>query len=161
MGNRRARRGEALRFLLCAIERETDDCIIWPFHADIGGYGKVGYKGRGWCVSRLALVLSSGQDYPVREMHAAHGACANRLCINPRHLSWKTNAENQVDRIRDGTHICGELSYNSRLTDEKVRQILVDQRTGREIAEEYGVSEPTIWHIKRGRSWKHVPRPSS
>ena len=45
------------------------------------------------------------------------------------------------------------------LTAREVREILGDPRFSPEVAEDYGVSEALIRHIRTGRCWRHVPRP--
>jgi HNH endonuclease len=81
---------------------ETDDCVVWPHGTDKGGYGVVRFDGFTRPVHRVALERHVGPP-PTPEHKAAHGPCHNRRCMNYRHLSWKTNAENLADKLRDGT----------------------------------------------------------
>jgi len=46
------------------------------------------------------------------------------------------------------------------LTVREVREILEDPRCSPEVAEDHGVSEALIRHIRTGRVWRHVPRPA-
>jgi len=54
----------------------------------------------------------------------------------------------------------GENSPNSILTKKDIIKIRIDLREGiltqREIAEKFGVGQPTISHIKNNKIWKHI-----
>jgi hypothetical protein len=141
--------------LLEMIAEPTDDCIVWPHGKDGKGYGKVRHEGRQQPCHRLAL--STVSPAPTPEHEAAHGPCHNRLCVNPRHLSWKTPAENQADRLRDGTDNSGERNGNAKLTWERVRQIrwLAEYTPlpQRHLAKCFGVSESAISAIINRKKW--------
>jgi hypothetical protein len=57
--------------------------------------------------------------------------------------------------------------WKAKLTEERVKQILVDGLVGVEgrrwstnaLAKREGVSWPTIRDILEGRTWRHLPRP--
>lgn len=59
----------------------------------------------------------------------------------------------------------GSGHYLTHLTDQDVREIislLATPGTRQDsIAERYGVSRAAIAQIKKGRAWKHIPRPST
>jgi hypothetical protein len=135
---------------------ETDDCVVWPHARTSKGYGSVRYLGRQRLTHRLALSLATGGDRP--GVQAAHGPCHNPACMNVRHLSWKTGAQNLADRDRDGTHQRGERGPRARLTEAQVRLILVSTDTTRDLAERYGVSRSAIEAIRSGRNWRHLDR---
>lgn len=50
----------------------------------------------------------------------------------------------------------GEAHYMSKLTEDDIKEIRMDPRPQRIIAEEYGVSPTQIGYIKTERAWKHV-----
>lgn len=52
----------------------------------------------------------------------------------------------------------GELAPGSKLTDKKVRHIILSDASCVALAERYGVSPARITNIRKGRSWKHVWR---
>ena len=90
--------------------------------------------------------------------------CDNPPCVNPNHLYLGTRLDNARDRTvrgRGGSEkIHGELNYNARLTDEKVRTIRATY-TGkhgevRALAREHGVSDVAIFNVLRRRTWRHV-----
>jgi hypothetical protein len=78
----------------------------------------------------------------------------NRLC----NLEYGTPKANQNDRRRHGTHIRGEKAWNALLTAADVRRIrrLAPTRTYQSLAEEYGVSKPTVTAVVTRRNWAHL-----
>lgn len=155
----RARIGEARRFIDQAVASATDDCIPWPYGIGSGGYGLLKQGAKMVPAHRLTLELSKGGP-PSPEMVAAHApqACHNRACVNPRHLRWATQAENNRDRQADGTqaHNKGELAGPAKLTDAQVVAIRADGRPHSAIATEYGVAQSTISRIKGRQRWRHI-----
>lgn len=53
---------------------------------------------------------------------------------------------------------CGQEQHQAKLTDAKVRDILRSDRPTAALAAQYGVRYQTIDSVRKGRSWKHVPR---
>lgn len=134
-----------------------DECIVWPFAIDTtSGYGKLFYRGRYCTAHRVALVIATGEN--PEGMEAAHGPCHNRACCNPRHLSWKTVAENHADKVRDGTHNRGANHTSAKLTPEQVLSIVADQREHKVIATEHGVSRSVVSSIKVGGHWNWLTK---
>lgn len=93
----------------------------------------------------------------------------NRLNCLDTNLKWGTAKENAADAIRNNClalgerHPCtlkpwtrprGESHAAVKLTDAKVRAILLDPRMGTIIASEYGVDSALIYRIKAGKVWK-------
>ncbi len=148
----RTPQGEPLAWLRSAININTDCCIPWPYHVGQGGYGYLSYWGRDQPAHRVSLILASGENPD--DLVAAH-SCKLRACVNPRHLSWKTQSENMLDRVRDGTDNRGEKHPFVKLSDQQVEEIKKDPRPQRAIAAEYGISQPTVSKLKLGQRRAH------
>lgn len=81
-------------------------------------------------------------------------------------LEWCTSAENvrhahATGLIKSKRAQNGEKNNLSKLTDEKVVKILDMIKNGArnpEIADLFGVKENTISNIRKGHTWKHIPR---
>ena len=144
-----------MRFIKAAVSADTEECIIWPY-GTASGYGLIRYKGKMRRASRLALILSTRQD--PEELVAAHGRCHNRLCINPKHLSWKTATENCADKKRDGTAQQGQDHPRSKLSLGAVKSILADARPAAVVARDHKVAVITVYKIKSGERWKHLSK---
>lgn len=146
-------RGELPVFLAKAFEHDGDGCLIWPFNLS-NGYGTIRLDGRNEFTHRLVCKHFNGQS-PTPKHHAAH-SCGNRACLNGRHLSWKTRAENEADKIAHGRTNRGERCGNAKLTEANVREIR-EQRgrvPPRELAGRYGVSTAAIYSVQTGTNWR-------
>lgn len=154
---RKAKNGEPLDWLLQNLGAETDLCVEWPFNTGRGGgYGTVWIEGRSVPAHRHVCELVHGAP-PSLKHQAAHG-CGNRRCVNPRHLRWATNAENQADRCLHGTSNAGERNPMHKLTEADVRSIKSRIGIARQsdLAREFGVSDALVSLIASGKKWSHV-----
>ena len=146
--------GTQLTYLLQALKRETNQCMVWPFRK-VRGYGVVWYNGNRWRVHRLAYSLTTGRSIgPSVQIAHEPLTCHNPACFNPRHLREATAAENAADRKIDGTNTTGERNSWSKLTRKQVQQIRGDSRAAPLVASEFGVHKSTIYKIRRGSAWK-------
>ena len=145
--------------LLEMIAAPTEECIIWPYKPNRYGYGQVYANGKGGQLAhRVALATIS--EPPTEKHVAAHGPCNDRLCVNPRHSSWKTQKENIADKHRDGTHQEGERHGMCRLTEDQVLEIRSLHATGnylhRELAAMFDCDRSNIGLILRRKHWNHI-----
>lgn len=142
---------------------QKDACVTWPFSCDGNGSGTVGINGKALRASRVMCELAHGPA-PTPEHHAAH-SCGkgHEGCVNPNHLSWKTQAENEADKKIHGTAKGGSRGLGgnrSYLTPEQVAEIRAykGKLPAEEVAKQYG--------LRRGgvRYWwdtTHSPVPFS
>lgn len=134
-----------------------DACLIWPFGKS-GGYPAVWYRGAMRKGCQIMCALSTGPRPSPK-----HGAChscrgAMSGCINPKHLRWATQFENNgEDRLRDGTDNRGIRNGQSRLNARNVLAIRRRYATGgvlmRVLASQYGVNRRHIGDIIKKRRW--------
>ena len=149
-------RGMALAFFReVVLPYEGDECLIWPFWRGTDGYGRVNIDGQVCIVSRLACEEANGPA-PTPDHQAAHSCGKGKSgCVSKRHLAWKTQSENEADKLIHGTHNRGVRHPQAKLTEEHVREIrrLSGQTKQSEIADRYGVTFQTISAIVCGRKW--------
>lgn len=124
-------------------------CLIWPFAGTRGATIQVGVERTN--VFRLMCEYRNGP--PPTDKHQAAHSCGRRHdgCVNPLHLSWKTNAENQLERFQ---HSGPQPRF--KLTPTQVDEIraLEGRATIYDIAEQFGVSPNNIRSILAGQLWK-------
>lgn len=145
-------RGKPLRFLMEKVRAyDGDDCLIWPFGRS-GGYGTILYNGKKQYVHRVVCFLEHGPP-PTSAHEAAHSCGRGHAgCVNRRHLSWKTSADNKSDMIGHGTAPRGERNGQSKLTRADVLRIRALKGTvsQAEIAKRFGVHQSHISRIQSG-----------
>lgn len=151
------RQSKFIQFCRDAITAQTDECILWPWSRDSGGYGHVRVNRRLQKTHRIVCEAVHGP--PEGEKSLACHLCRNRHCINPRHLKWGTAKDNMDDRDRDGTTAAGARSGRARLTIEQVsqaREMTLRGLSTPSIARYFGVTSATVWKAINGFSWKEV-----
>ena len=79
--------------LLGNTEKTEGGCLVTPTTR----YSKLQFRGRQWAAYRFILSILEGVSMP-REIVVRH-KCHNRLCINPAHLQWGTQADNRRDDV--------------------------------------------------------------
>jgi hypothetical protein len=91
-------------------------------------------------------------------MHAAHlnGDPQDNRAEN---LKWCTPRENESHKREHGTAQIGSRHHSATLVESQVvdiRLALKEGAKGRDLAQQYGVSEQVISYIKRRKTWRHV-----
>ena len=145
MNNRPPGNGRSFRWLSGHISFTSDECLHWPFSRDLRGYGTLGYYGRTHRAHRLMCELANGP--PPTPKHLAAHSCHNRICVNPKHLSWQTNSQNQLSRRENGTSKTARFGRGGHvLTPEQRTRVreLDGSMTRAALAEQFGVSRRTI-----------------
>lgn len=146
--------GSLLKFVLeNVMPSETSECIIWPFGKNAQGYGQMRYKGKQSRPHRVVCQLAHG-DPVSDDLEAAH-SCGNRLCVNPAHLSWKTHATNELDKVAHGTIVRGESSNFAKLTESQVLEIkkLGGSMPQAKLARMFGIGQQQVSRILSGKRW--------
>jgi hypothetical protein len=126
-----------------------DECRLWPYSVCQNGYGASYSDGKFAYPHRMVCEYVNGPA-PSPKHHAAH-SCNTKLCITKKHLSWKTNSENQLDRHEDG-------DFSRKLSRSKAAKIkaLKGKVPIATLARRYRVNEATIRQIFSGRIWRHA-----
>ena len=71
-------------------------------------------------------------------------------------LSWRSHAENMLDKREHGTMYWGEANSFSKLKEHQVYEIKRSKSTTRELALRFGVDWLTVHRVRTGESWKHL-----
>ncbi|MBX3579951.1 MAG: hypothetical protein KF723_22335 [Rhizobiaceae bacterium] len=133
---------------------DGNDCLAWPFSTR-DGYAVMRWDGKSVSVCRLVCEKVYGPP-PTPDHEAAHLCGKGHLgCVAKRHLVWKTDAENEADKLVHGTSNRGERHGMAKLLAADVLAIreLQGTATQREIARRFGVSQRTISLIHRRERW--------
>lgn len=153
---RRAPRGAPMRFIKeVALHHDADECLIWPYGRNADGYARLNIEGR-HVYGHVVVCEETRGPRPTPERQASH-SCGqgHEGCIAPRHLTWKTPAENAQDRIDHGTAGPGKLTASKADAIRDLQGLL----PYRLLAQEYHVRGCTISAIIRGKTWRLRPAP--
>lgn len=158
---------------------ETDQCILWPDHINpVTGYGQVNV----WDGEKSVMISSHRVIYeayhgPIPQGLVVMHKCDNRACVNPKHLTAGTQAENLADMSRKGRHAPykghidgernphkthpdkapkGERHGAAKLTAAIVKEVRSSNEPTGRIAKRLGVAWSTIDHIKKRKTWQSV-----
>jgi hypothetical protein len=109
-------------------------------------------------VHRLVLEAFVGPCPPGQEsLHDNDQSQDNRLS----NLRWGTRSENLYDAVRNGKKAVGDKFSGSKLRAANISDIRSRVHGPRgsiaELVREYGVSYATIYQVRDGKTWKHVP----
>lgn len=138
-----------------ALNCQSDECLIWPFYRNQRGYASWSVDGSPCLAHRVIFEMARGA--PPTSKHVAAHNCFNGAggCVNPRHVRWATQSENECDKVASGTSNRGSRHGMSRLTEEDVRGIrsLEGVMPQKEIGLKFGVSKWTVGEIIRRKRW--------
>lgn len=143
-------------------------CLLWMGATFSCGYGCVRVGGANGVVRGTHRVMYELAHGPIPAGHMVMHRCDQRACINPAHLTTGTAKDNSDDMWEKGRArpLVGEARPNAALTEEAVRGMRalprpVPMAKRREIAKTYGVRLVTVEHALYGRTWRHLPMPST
>lgn len=135
------------------VKKSSFDCWIWQGSIR-NKYGQF-YFQKTMKASRVSWIIYRG-DIPEGKYICHH--CDNTLCVNPDHLyvgDAKTNMKDKINRQR-GNVPYGSRHPNSKLNEEKVKDILTSHLKGKDLAKKYNIGEMEISRIKRGLRWRKL-----
>lgn len=162
---RTVRFGSLAERLARLVDKSGGPDACWPFlghrNPDYGTIRQGGINGgRKIGAHVAAFLIANDLDEMPDGLWVLH-SCDNPPCCNPAHLFSGSPSENRVDASVKGRlppqH--GELNNFAKLTEAHVIQIILEpDANSDEIGARYGVSRGVINQIRRGETWKHVPR---
>lgn len=152
-------KGRGITIVREAIAYQGDECILWPMSKDWHGYGTFGFEGGQYYAHRYVCEQVNGPA-PADKPYALH-SCGNGHtgCITPKHLSWGTPTQNQLDSVAHGTgRKHGEPRRKLSDADVAVIRSLKGKQTQAQMAATYNVRPETIGQILRGVARRPGPR---
>jgi hypothetical protein len=145
--------GEWVRFWSKVSIGNPHDCWLWKEHVDKDGYPPFRLRRHRYKAARIALFLVTGRD--PGDLLACH-TCNNPRCCNPAHLYPGTQSENLRQAVEQRRAFIGSINGNAKLSGADVQLIRASSEPGPVLARRFLVSKPTIYSIKKGRTWKHL-----
>lgn len=131
-----------------------DYCLIWPFAREsrVGRGMMDGAGNRRWAHRVMCEAIHG--PAPADKPQAAH-SCGNgdQGCVNPRHLSWASNSENQRQRYAHGRGNPNANGNKGMFTPEQIADIQAKygEFTQTKLAEMYGCSLGAIQYYLKYR----------
>ena len=93
LANHRVEAEAKVAALLANTEKTEGGCLVTP----TATYSKTQMRGRQWPSYRFILSVLERVSMP--EAIVVRHKCHNRLCINPQHLQFGTQADNKRDDV--------------------------------------------------------------
>jgi hypothetical protein len=155
-------KGQGVQWICENVDFNQKKCLFWPFSKDRGRAGHVGHLGKLYKATRLMCALANGA--PPSAKHEVSYSCgrADKGCINPRHLAWKTFSENRRDQIQQGARRAFE-GRQGKLTFAKAQEIraIGHSRLLKDVAAQYGISPQRVSEILSGNGFTRQVKPWS
>jgi HNH endonuclease/Helix-turn-helix domain len=135
--------------------RKSDGCWMWTGGKNPAGYGLISIKRDGDKTNHLAHRVSWKLHFgEIPEGIFVCHHCDNPSCVRPDHLFLGTPADNSADAKAKGRLFVSLVRKRQKLSpdaDLKIRQLLSEGKTFREVGAIFGVNSSTISMVKRGR----------
>lgn len=147
------------RFSKFVADPNENGCRLWTGSKQKFGHGQFMLDSKPQIASRVAYELYVG---PIPDGQVVRHTCDVSACVEPTHLVLGTQADNMRDCRERGRNTPppikrGEDHNQAKLNSAQVLEIRQQPDVPRkELAERYGVSEPTIKAIRSRRIWSHI-----
>lgn len=126
-------------------------CLVWTGRKLPSGYGLICFHGRQVYIHRFVFEQTYGWSPEV-----VRHTCDNPSCWNPDHLRGGSHADNVDDKVAKGRHCFGLKHYNSKTTEDMVREMRTSKLSASELAKIYPLTKGAIHAILTYSTWKHV-----
>lgn len=139
---------------------KKDGCWDWNGSKGKQGYGVMLHRHKYFKAHRASYMIHNNTTQIPNRVFVLH-KCDNPSCSNPKHLFLGDQTANMRDMSqKERTKVSfGQSNKVAVLNIEQVKEIkklLQLGVTGKRIANDFKVSQGTIYGIKVGRVWKHV-----
>lgn len=105
---------------------------------------------------RIAVLVAEAWHGPRPEGQIVRHLDGSKANDIPKNLKWGTPKENSYDAKQHGTYVHGARVQTCKLKENDVKTIKRSTESHAELAKKFNVSIGAIWHIRAGRTWKHV-----
>ena len=119
-------------------------CLLWRWGATTDGYPQTRDTGGAIYVQPWLLDIIDRDDVEVCHL------CRNKRCMS--HIRADTHSHNTIDQLYDGTHVSAKLSPEQVLA---IRECLARGERQQAIADDFGISQPTVSQINTRTTWNH------
>ena len=133
---------------------KTRGCWIFKQHITLRKYRFIKDRGEMRLAHRVSWELTHG---PIPDGLIVCHKCDNPPCVNPDHLFLGTHKDNSQDMARKGKSQYGRKNTKAKLTDADVVAIRASDKSGNQIAKDYGIWPSQVSHIRLRKQWKHIP----
>ena len=137
-------------FIEQALQANTDECIPWPFAVRASSGYPAYQRPRGHgprSIDAHRYVCEQAHGQPEDGEETAH-SCGNKICINPRHVHWRTHLDNMGEAKQHGT-IRGGGIYRQRLFEQERLDIAASCDSLVTLSAKYGMSPSHMGKVRR------------
>jgi NUMOD4 motif/HNH endonuclease len=104
-------------------------------------------------VHRIVLEAFCGPCPPGWAGAHSNGNRSDNRLVN---LRWATNVDNHADKLHHGTLLRGEQLPQSKLTEQRVRELRASSMSLAHFSLLWGISEQILSRARKGINWKHI-----
>jgi hypothetical protein len=127
-------------------------CIEWLGSQQTNGYGNITYFGSSVRVHRLAYMYHNN-DWDISPSDFICHTCDFPMCIAKEHLYKGDPLLNARDRVKRGRSKYGRFKKSELI---EIRKLLSQKIKIKDIAKKFDVTNMTIEHIKRNKSYINI-----